>query len=212
MKRFFDRNNLIYTFMGRVSELLVLNALWLLCSLPIVTLGASTSALYYCMLKILRNEETYVWRMFLHSFRENLRQGILLTLIYLGLGALLTVDFLLCAQMGTVFGSLLLGVLLIFALLLLMCAFYTFPCLGQFENSIRGTLKTAFALAVSHPGQTLCIMALNLLPVGILLVSYRAFLMSRSVYLLLGFAVTAWLIAHFFVKMFAAFLPPAEVE
>lgn len=55
-------------------------------------------------------------------------------------------------------------------------------------------------------------MALNLLPVGILLVSYRAFLMSMSVYLLLGFAVTAWLIAHFFVKMFAAFLPPAEVE
>ena len=50
MKRFFDRNNLIYTFMGRVSELLVLNALWILCSLPIVTLGASTSALYYCML------------------------------------------------------------------------------------------------------------------------------------------------------------------
>ena len=89
---------------------------------------------------------------------------------------------------------------------------YSYTNMGQFENSIRGTLKTAFALAVSHPGQTLCIMALNLLPVGILLVSYRAFLMSMSVYLLLGFAVTAWLIAHFFVKMFAAFLPPAEVE
>ena len=198
--------------MGRVSELLVLNALWLLCSLPIVTMGAATGALYYCVLKILRNEENYVWRMFLHSFRENLRQGALLSLIYLGIGGLLTADFFICARMETSFGSLLLGVLMIFALLILMVYSCTFPCLGQFENTVRGTLKTAFALAVSHPGKILCVTALNLLPIAILAVSYQIFLMSMSVYLLLGFSVTAWVNGHIFRKIFAVYMPQQEEE
>ncbi|MGN1184899.1 MAG: DUF624 domain-containing protein, partial [Oliverpabstia sp.] len=75
MNNLFNPDNKFFTFMGKVADLMILNLLCIVCCLPIVTAGASITALYYVTLKIARNEETYIARGFFHSFKENFKQA-----------------------------------------------------------------------------------------------------------------------------------------
>ena len=69
----FNYDNPIWRFVGRIWDLFILNLLWVLCSLPIVTFGASTTAMYYCTMKIARDRDSGgVLSMFFHSFKDRL--------------------------------------------------------------------------------------------------------------------------------------------
>lgn len=72
-----------WRFFGAIGDFFILTVYWLLGSLPIVTIGCSTTALFYVCLKKRRGEEGTLWRMYKKSFRENLKQGVFLWLLYL---------------------------------------------------------------------------------------------------------------------------------
>ena len=75
MGRLFDTDNIVWRFLGRVADLVILNFLFLLCSIPIVTIGASWTALYSVTLKAVKNEESYIAKGFLEGFKENFKQS-----------------------------------------------------------------------------------------------------------------------------------------
>ena len=100
MGRFFDMDNRFFTFMSRVSDLIILNLLCILCCLPIVTAGASITAMFYVTLKMVRNEEAYIAKSFFKSFKQNLKQSIIINLIMLVTGALLYFDLTIAKSMS----------------------------------------------------------------------------------------------------------------
>lgn len=212
MDRFFNMDNAFFTFMGRVADLLLLNILWLICCIPILTIGPSTAALYYTALKIVRKEDSYVWRMFFHSFRQNLRQGICLTLIFLGVGLLLMVDMRICSAMTGSMGQILTAAFWFLSLLFLILLSYTFPVLAQFENSLMDTLKNALLMALCHLPYTFLILIVNLVPILLFFFSPYYFFMSIPLWMFLGIAVLAWVNCHLFVKIFARYMPQEEEE
>ena len=71
MGRFFNMDNKFFAFMGRIADLCILNIICLVCCIPIVTAGASITAMYYVTLKMVRNEEAYIVRSFFKSFKDN---------------------------------------------------------------------------------------------------------------------------------------------
>ena len=79
----FNPENRFFTFMDKVMNLCFLGILWALFSLPVITIGASTTALFQYTLKLIRNEEGYVWRSFRKSFVKNFVPA---TLLWLGGG------------------------------------------------------------------------------------------------------------------------------
>ena len=78
--------------MGRVADLLLLNFLCILCCIPIVTAGASITALYYVTLKMARDEESYIVRSFFRSFKQNFKQATIINIIMLLTAAVLFID------------------------------------------------------------------------------------------------------------------------
>ena len=86
-------DNPVVNGIGRIADFVVLNLLWVLCSIPIITIGASTTALYTVMLKIVKNEEGYLVKGFFKAFRENFKQSTVIWLVFLALGIVLLVDF-----------------------------------------------------------------------------------------------------------------------
>ena len=70
MGRFFNMDNKFFTVMGRIADLCILNIICLVCCIPIVTAGASITAMYYVTLKMVRNEEAYIVRSFFKSFKD----------------------------------------------------------------------------------------------------------------------------------------------
>ena len=83
MNRFFNMDNKFFVFMGRVADLLLLNFLCILCCIPVVTAGASITALYYVTLKMARDEESYIARSFFRSFKQNFKQATIINIIML---------------------------------------------------------------------------------------------------------------------------------
>lgn len=92
MGRLFDTDNIVWRFLGRVADLVILNFLFLLCSIPIVTIGASWTALYSVTLKAVKNEESYIAKGFLEGFKENFKQSTIAWLVILLVGTVLFVD------------------------------------------------------------------------------------------------------------------------
>ena len=107
--RFFDLDNVVWRTIDKIGKIFLLNLLWLICSLPVFTIGASTTALIYTSMKLSDNEG-YWHQNFFSSFKENFKQATALFFIYLAAGAFLAGDFLLGGRAGNSFGQLMQGV------------------------------------------------------------------------------------------------------
>lgn len=83
MKSFFNPDNFIFRWSTKIFDVIVLSLFWVVCSLPLVTIGASTAALYYSAVKCIRFGQEGTYKNFFDSFRENLKTGAGFTLVFL---------------------------------------------------------------------------------------------------------------------------------
>ena len=91
----FEVNGPLWRFLSSLFDMIVLHILWLICCIPIITIGPATTAAHYvAMKKIVKDEGRNVWSLFFKSFRENLKQGIILGVLFTVIGLLLGLDFL----------------------------------------------------------------------------------------------------------------------
>ena len=151
LKKIFDIDNPVMQGLSTAADLLVLNLLALLCCLPVVTAGAAWTALHAVVHKIVLREESYPYRMFISSFRENLKKGIRLGLIFLGAAFLIIMNYFAVLAVLPSFRFLPAAALL----LLLAVGNYAFALTARFENTLTETLKNAVRLAVGCFPRTL---------------------------------------------------------
>ena len=207
---FKNLENPIFRAMAHIYDLIVLNVLWIICSIPIITIGAATSALYYSLLKISRGMESSTAGMFFWSFKENLRQGSVLTIIFLVSGLILFVDIRTCAKMEGVFGHMAVVVLLSLVILWIMVLSYAFPILAQFENTICGTLKNAFLMSLKYWNKTVLIVLLNMVLPAVVLFFTRFFIIGIPIWIAVGISGITNLNTLMFVKIFDCYISSTE--
>lgn len=204
-------DNKFFTFMGKVADLLILNLLFILCSLPIVTIGASCTAMYYVTMKMVRNEESYIVKGFFKSFKENFKQSTIINLIMLLAGGLLYVDLRLVKNMSGRTYQVLFCVFMAFALIFAMIFLYVYPVLAKFYNTIRRTFVNAVLMSIRHLPYTLLMLVISVLPIGILFIpNVRFQSMGIMLFFLLGFAVISYINAYFFRKIFDNYIPAED--
>lgn len=160
-RNFFD--NPVWSFMGKLTDLVVLGGLWLLCSLPVVTVGASTAALYDVTMKLEKNQEGYIISGFFSAFRANLRQGTAVGMAALLFAAVLAGDFYLTYQMKNSLGVLLFWVFVVTAVIFLMVLVHIFPLMARCETDLKHLAAMAFVIGMKNIGWTLFMIALILL-------------------------------------------------
>ncbi|MCX4305036.1 MAG: DUF624 domain-containing protein [Acetatifactor sp.] len=184
--------------LGKMADLMWLNVLTLICCLPVVTVGASLTAMNYMALKIARNEECYITRGFFKSFKENFRQATLIWLIILAVIAVLVGDFLIMGSSAAEFGALFRGVITAAAVLVVFTCMYVFPVLAKFENSIFRTLKNAFLMSLMQFPKTILMIIMYAVP----LVVFFFVLQLMPLSLLFGLSAPAWGSAKLYNKLF----------
>ena len=161
LERIFQYDNAFWRFMGRLGDFLILNLLFFLCCIPLVTAGVGLCAMFYVMYKIIEHENGGTLRNFWHSFRQNLLQGLILTVVLLILGWFLwyiiaAVMFSAAAKetQGAAFylaaGGC--GFLLFLYLVLLL---YVFPLQARFYNRVPVTLLNALVFGIRNLPRTL---------------------------------------------------------
>lgn len=159
MSNLFDQDNMFFTIMGVLFDLIILNVLTLLCCIPIVTAGASFTAMHNVLWHMVRHEETYVARQFFDSFKRNLKQSLLPWLAFLLAAAVLTVDGML-AWSSDVLRIPMMIVVVFVGLVIIAIAQYFFPLLSRYDNPTSTMLRNAAKLALGFFPCTLCMLAI----------------------------------------------------
>ena len=98
----FNYDNPVWRFIGKFFDVMILNLLWVVCSIPIVTMGASTTAVYYVTMKLVRDEDGPTIRSFFKSFKENFKQATIIWLILMVIGAIIGFDLICISSSGQV--------------------------------------------------------------------------------------------------------------
>jgi uncharacterized membrane protein YesL len=144
----------IYRVLEVFTDLVYLNLLWLVASLPVITIAPSTAALFGVVRGWTRGKDVPTMGEFFSLFRENFGRSLVVGLVWVLLGAMLAVDFLLVGQMGS-FRRPLYVVFLAFALLYISATVYLFPVMVNYELDWKGVIKNSFLFSITRPLATL---------------------------------------------------------
>lgn len=208
MHGFFNIDSKFMTFMNRLADLMLLNVIYIICSIPVITIGASTTALYYVTLKMVKNEESYIFRSFLKSFKLNFKQATAIWVFILAAGILLFIDIKIVLRMDGIIGKVLFSCLGVVVFILLFINAYVFPLLSRFENTIRQTIKNALFMSIRHLPLTFLILFITAVPMGVGLYFFE----TIPFWILIGFALLAFGASYPLVKIFAKYEPAEDEE
>lgn len=206
MGKIFDMDSPVMRFLNRVGDLLILNFLMIICCIPIITVGASFTAMHYVLLKIVRDEEGYLIRGFFKSFVSNFKQATILWLIMLLVILVYVGDWLIFQYSAVQFPKSLMIAVIAIAILLLMTAVYVFPLQARFENTVKNTLKNAMILAFANLPKTVLMVILYALP----LIIWYFSTYSLIFVVMFGISAPAYGAAWLYSGIFKKFEPEEE--
>lgn len=206
---FFSLDSKFMQALGRIYDFAALNLLFLLTSLPIFTLGASSAALYSVCFRLGTDREDGIYRRYFRAFRENFLQGTAIFLTLLLVAAVVLLDLWFFSLQSGIFAQFRFLTYPLLALVALTYA-YAFPLLSQFRNTYWGTLKNAVLLSLGYLPRSLVMAVLNLLPLAIFLLFPGFFFRVGLVWILFYFTLTACCNARLLRKVFAPFMPEEE--
>ncbi len=189
---------------GKLWDLLWLNILTILCSIPIITFSDSLAAMHYVLLKIYRDEEDGITKTFFKSFWSNLKQGIIIQ------GVFMVVCYMLCICLWLIWqnGKGILTIpLIIFSVLIIAVWMWTLILQSRYTNSVPNTIRHALAACLAHPVRTILMLAGFFLPFFFLLFSYKMI----PIVLFIGFSIPG-IIQTFLYNDIFVFMETPQVE
>lgn len=127
MNSMFGPETKFFKVTNQIGNILLVSVLWLIGCIPVITIGTSTIAMYYAMVKAVRCEEGYVTKEFFRSYRQNLKTGIVLTVIFPGLAAVLWLDHSYTVKQVSIVAGALEMVYLLLAFVIAGIVLYLFP-------------------------------------------------------------------------------------
>lgn len=203
MHNLFHYENPFIQFLVRVGDLMILNALFILCSLPVVTLGASLTAMHRVTQNMLFEQEEPLLKAFFRAFRQNFKQSTLAWLVELVVIVSLVCDVLLV--MAYFDGGLAKAMYILVAVLAILVAgvfSYLMPLIARYENGMRQQVNNAVVLAIIKLPKTVLLTLLNLLPVILLLISVPVFVQTLIFWVIIGFAFVSFLTSSILKPVF----------
>ena len=202
MSRFFNPDNPVMEFIAKIFDLVILNLIFIFSCVPIITIGASTSALSYVTLKMVRGEDPYIWRNFWKSFRQNFKQGTLVWIFSILIFIFLGMDFYIINSQNTSLFAVVRILLWIVCAVALSVFLYVFPVISHFVCTTKQALKNALLMTFGHLPYTLMMLALAGLLLFLCSSSSKLFAMIVVLSVICGFSVVSFVYSIMFDRIF----------
>lgn len=201
--KLFNLDSPIMQFLTKLADLFILNILFMLCCIPIVTIGASLTALYTVTLKAARNEESYITASFFRAFKDNFKISTLAWLIVLAAGIILSLDFRFSTVLPAPVSKIMRVAVIALSIVYFLLVTYLFPYIARFENTLLHSFKNAFLLSVAHLPYTLLLFVIAVLAGVFTFIT--GFQVSGFLWFVLGFSGIAYLNSLLFRRIFAKY-------
>lgn len=210
MSGLFSMDSKFFAALGKVADLIILNVLFLITSIPIITIGASCTALYSVTLKMVKNEESYIAKSYFKNFISNFKQATLSWLLLGGGSVFLLLEMRMIMSVGTGYIKYFVYFQVAILLILVMALVFIFPLIAQYENSFKNMLKNAILMPISRLPYAIIIIAITFAPVIILFAIPQSISMILFLSILIGFSGIGYVNSFFLKKMFSVFNDPKE--
>ena len=198
MINLFGIDNKFFETLEKISNIVILNFLYILFSIPIITIGASTTATYFVAMKIVQNEEGYIFKTFIKSFKENFKISTIVWIMIMLVGGVLILDFHISnAIPNSSISNIFKLILTMVSIIIIFNITYVFPIICKFDNSIKNTIINAILISIQNLPYTIIMSLLNLIPIISILffsnyLGYIAFF-----YIIIGYAVVSCINSFF---------------
>ena len=146
----FNVNTPFWRFLNKMTDQFLLSLLWLLCSIPVVTFGASTTAFVTISMELHQDLEGAMFRDFFRQFRRNFKRATVTWLVQIVALLFVAVDLRLCYLMDSGAGWFLIAVITVLAVLFFMAAWYTWPLIAHSSASLGQIWKQAAYIMVTY--------------------------------------------------------------
>ena len=211
MGGFFSLDSKFMQAMSRVADLIVLNVIYLVTCLPVVTIGAASTAMYTVCFRLGTAREGSLVKDYFRAFRDEFRQATLIWLFLLLFGAACCVNIFLFLGTGG-WMHYLFFLFVLFLVIVLMMAGCAFPLLSQFRNDTKSVIRNALAFSVAYLPRTALIVAINVFPWALLLTNLYLFLQVGFLWIAIYFAAAAYINTRLLKKVFAPYMGQEEEE
>lgn len=198
MRKFFSDSNPLIRGLSKLADLMWLNALFIITSLPVFTIGAAASALYYEAMRVVQGEESYITRDFFKAFKNNFKNATVVWIVSAFLLSLFGYTFYILGKSDLSYAHVAMGILGIPMILISFMLLYVFPIMSKFENTIMNTVINALLISLAQFPKTILMLAFSAVPILLVLSSWNWF----PLLVLGGFAIVAYVNGSFMNKIF----------
>lgn len=205
IKAAFDTDNFLMRFCEKVLDIVTVNLLFVVSCLPIVTIGVAKISLYQTMFEIKKSRRVPVFKIYIRAFKQNLRLGLQLGLLELGIVLISFLDlYLFWGQAGLAFQvlkAICLGILIFLTLVMLA----SYPIAARYELTWKEVLQKGLLLVSFNFPWFFLMLAILFLIVMVLYVSGFTLVLGGSAFLLFGFGLLAFWQTGLIEKLFAKY-------
>lgn len=154
----------VIAFLTTVADFMILNILFIICCVPVITIGPAISALYTITMREARHEGGYIFKPFFKAFKNNFRQSFLLSILYFLAGAVLVfgVKFWQGKSGFSTSDQVMLVITGVFVVICIFSLLYVFALTARFDNTVLKTVKNAVILAVFNL-HTMFLISINII-------------------------------------------------
>ena len=192
-----SEENKVLSAINRFVDLVVVNVLFLITSIPVITIGASISAMYHVLIRMTDETEGTIYKTYFKAFRSSFKKATIVWVPILLILYMLYYNLTFIPQITSgIPAAILMGIQALVALLVFCVVQYYFPLTGYFENTVGTTLKNAFLLSFAYLPKTLLFLALTLL------IPFLVFLMPGIVYIVMFLGLIILFSAIAYIKAF----------
>ncbi len=202
----FNINSPFMDFMTTTVQFIALNIIFLLCCLPVITIGPAVAALYQVIMRETRGEHGYLIRKFFRHMKEMFVQALLTFLLLAAVILLLIFNLAFWNAMEGILAGIIVVLLILLLVIMIIITIYVFPLMARFQNSFRRTLRNAFYIALTNRRTTVFLLLIHLIAAGILYI----FPPGKVFMLLIGFSFIAYCNSYLLGKVFKQYEPDSE--
>lgn len=207
----FNPDNFLNKFLSKTGDIILLNFLFLICSIPLFTIGASAAALYYSCLRIIKGGESSPRRDFFNSMKQNFKQATLIWLVFALLAIVLVWNLQFLSALHTTASVILKYASYGIAALLALELLYIFPVVAAFENTTKNLLKNAFLFTYMHIPSTILMFFLWMIPLSLTFTDFQLLPLYVFCWFFFGFGLLAFICSWLFYRIFKKYLPEEDL-
>lgn len=150
MNQLFSTEGILYKFLNTTGNIILATSLWLVGCIPVVTIGASTAALYYTVVKSVRREVGYVHSEFWRGYKLNFKKGVAATVLLLALGSVLGLEMRMVLQNSVEVSRIWYSLCGLLILLMVLVTLYLFPVMSRFDMKLGRLCMLSFVISVRY--------------------------------------------------------------